>query len=153
MSQPLWRQNLPAIGVGLIDVFAIGLGMGVPVFAILLGFGVGWWVARSALDELPLEADVPRAKLRSLTLAGVALASASFVVLLVVWGPSVPIVVDPAVDAAAWGIPLILYTSRASKIGWLLLMTVVSPALQFMAVVTGGMLRFALRAKRSGGSR
>lgn len=153
MSEPLWRQNLPAIVIGLIDVFAIGLGMGVPVFAILFGFGVGWWAARSALATQPPEADIPRTAIRSLVAAALALATVSFLVLLAVWGPSTPIAFDPAVDAAEWGVPLILYTSQASKIGWLLLMTVISPALQFMAVVAGGTLRLALRSKPNDGSR
>lgn len=151
MSQPFWRQHLPAITIGLVDVFAIGLGMGVPVLAILFGFVVGWWVARSALAALPPDADVPRATLHSLTLSAVGLAAVSFVVLVVVWGPSAPIAFDATIDAAEWGIPLILYTSQASKVGWLVLMVVVSPVLQFMAVVTGGELRLSLRSRRVGG--
>lgn len=153
MNQPFWRQHLPAIVIGLLDVFAIGLGMGVPVFAILLGFGVGWWVARTATAEMPSDADVSRTMLRSLVSAALSLAAVSLLLLLVVWGPSAPLAFDPAIDAAEWGVPLILYTSQASKIGWLVLMIVISPALQCMAVLTGGMLRLSLRSNRRAGSR
>lgn len=143
---PFERRLIPAIVVGLIDVFAIGFGMGVPIFAILLGFPVGWWYAPRAAAALPPESDVPRATLRALLGAAVALAGVSLAVLLVVWGPHIPKAFDPAFSAAEWGIPLILYTSRASTIGWLLLMLVISPALQFMAVLTGGAA--GLAAKR-----
>jgi len=153
VSQPLWRQNLPAIGIGLLDVFLIGLGAGVPVLAILFGLGVGWWAARSALAGSPPEADIPREALRALAFSALALAAVSFLVLLVLWGPAALTAFDPAVSASEWGIPLILYSSGASKIGWLVLMLVVSPVLQFMAVMTGGVLRFAIRPGRKAASR
>lgn len=133
-TTPFWRMHTPAIIIGLLNVFAIGLGMGVPVFAILLGFPVGWWLGRR-LTGAPFEAG----QARGLLLAASALAGASFVVLAVLWGPQLPIALDPATDAASYGIPLILYTSRASLIGWFALMLIVSPVLQFMAVLTGAM--------------
>ena len=145
---PFERRLIPAIAIGLADVFVIGLGMGIPVFAILLGFPVGWWLTRrrAVADALPLEADAPRASIRALLGAAGALAFASFVVLLVVWGPHIPGAFDPGFDAAEFGIPLILYGSQASMVGWLVLMLVISPVLQFMAVLTGGVA--GLAAKR-----
>lgn len=150
MSHPFWRQQAPFIIIGLLDVFAVGFGMGVPVFAILLGFPVGWWVARR-LMEAPPAPDSPRPILRSLVAAAAALMTATFIVLAVVWGPQVPMAFDPSADALGWGIPLILYTSRASIIGWLVLMLLISPVLQFMAVVTGGVLRLAGKASPAAG--
>lgn len=143
LRKPFWRTHLTTIVVGLLDVFLIGLGMGVPVLAILFGLGVGWWFVGRPPAAPAIEDDPVRIRARGLLTAAGALAAASLVVLLVVWGSSIGLAFDPDVEAAEWGIPLILYTSQASKIGWLLLMVVVSPALQFMAVVTGGVLRLS----------
>lgn len=136
------RRLIPAIVIGFLDVFAIGFGMGVPIFAVLLGFPVGWWLARRYAPSGP----DPRAARAALTWAAL-LAGASFAVLLLVWGPHLPKAFDPAFDAAEWGIPLILYTSQASIIGWFVLMLVIGPMLQAMAVLTGAMAAFAVAPK------
>jgi hypothetical protein len=44
---------------------------------------------------------------------------------------------DPSVDIANFGMPLILFEPRASFLGWLVLMVVVSPVLQFLVTVFG----------------
>ena len=137
-ATPLWRAHLPSIVIALIDVFAIGLGMGVPVFAIALGAPVGWWFARRQRADAPI-----REVARSLLLAGVALAAVSFVALAVVWGPSLHLAFGPDVSASDYGIPLILYGERASMIGWFVLMLVVSPLAQFMTVVVAGVVAHA----------
>lgn len=142
-STPFWRTHIREIVVGLLNVFLIGLGMGVPIFAILFGFPVGWQLGRRAAAELPSGSDAPRPALRSLALYGAALAGVTFLVLAAVWGPHLPKAFDPAVDATSFGIPLVLYTSQASKIAWFALMLVISPLAQFMAVVTAGVLAHA----------
>lgn len=150
MSEPFWRKQLPSIVFGLLNVFAIGLGMGVPFFAILLGFAVGWWYSRHTEAALPAAPDILRVRLRALLAAAAALATVTFVVMLIIWGGAIPSALDPSFDAAAWGIPLILYTSQASAIGWLVLMIVIAPVLQFMAVVTGGVVGLAVRPRDAG---
>jgi hypothetical protein len=52
---PLWRASLPYIVIGLLDVFAIGLGMGVPVLAIVYGAGLagGLCVAGHRCSRMP----------------------------------------------------------------------------------------------------
>ena len=140
---PFWRTQLPAIAIGMLNVFSIGIGMGVPLFAILLGFPVGWWLARRPAARALARADT-RAALRALLIQAGALAGVSFLVLLVVWGPHLPKAFDPAVDTSGFGIPLILYGEQASMIGWLVLMLVISPALQFMAVAATGAVALAL---------
>lgn len=140
------RRLLPPFVIGLLDVFAIGFGMGVPIFAILLGFPVGWWLARRRAAE-----GVSRDSMRAALVWAGLLAAASFVVLAVVWGPQVPNAFDPEFDAKAFGIPLILYTPQASMVGWLILMTVISPALQAMAVLTGAVAGFAVKPKKRHG--
>lgn len=154
---PLWRANLPYIVIGLLDVFAIGLGMGVPVLAIVYGVVVGWWLIRRGPSVLPdavpvlSGADGSRRALRTLLGQSAALATVSLSVLLVVWGPLAVAVLDSGFDAAGVGMPLILPTPRASLIAWLVLMIVVSPLLQFGATVGGGALALAVRARASSG--
>lgn len=146
MERPFWREHLSSITIGLLDVFAIGLGMGVPVFAIALGFPVGWWLARRQQHEFGLQPgdDVPRSMLRTLLVQAAALTMVSFIVLAVIWGMQLPTVFDPTVTASEWGIPNILYTSEASKVGWIVLMLLVSPVLQLAAVLASAMAAFAL---------
>ncbi|MHB1135999.1 MAG: hypothetical protein ACYCXR_05715 [Coriobacteriia bacterium] len=157
-DRPLWRVNLPYIVIGLLDVFAIGLGMGVPALALVYGAGVGWWLVRRGPQVLPEALPAPegpsisRAALRSLLAQSAALAAVSLVVLLALWGPSIPLAFDPEFDTAGSGIPLILYTPHASMIGWLVLMIVVSPVLQFAITVASGALALAARPYSSGRS-
>jgi hypothetical protein len=56
---------------------------------------------------------------------------------------------DPSVNLADFGMPLILFEPRASFIGWLGLMIVVSPALQFLLTILGAHVAL-LRQVRSG---
>lgn len=136
---------MSTIVIGLLDVFAIGLGMGIPVFAILLGFPVGWYLAGKQLEPLlpepGVEPSVPARVVRTLVTQAGALTFVTFVVLAIIWGPQLPTAFDASVSAKEWGVPLILYTSQASKIGFAALMMLVSPALQFMAVLTTGAIR------------
>jgi len=143
-TRVLWREHAPSLAIGLGNVFAIGIGMGVPVFAIMLALPVGWWLGTRYAATEP----TTHAALRALVLAAVGLAAVSFVVLLVVWGPYVPKAFDPAVDAVSFGIPLILYTSQASMIGWFVLMMVISPVLQLMTVVVAGAVAMLVRPPR-----
>ena len=154
---PLWRANLPYIVIGLLDVFSIGLGMGVPVLAIVYGAVVGWWLVRRGPGVLPEAVPVPsgpsgsRRALRTLLGQSAALATVSLAVLLVVWGPLAVAVLYPGFDAAGAGMPLILPTPRASLIAWLVLMIVVSPLLQFGATVGGGALALAVGSRAKSG--
>jgi len=122
----------PFAALALTGVITVGIGMGVPIFAILLGFPAGWWVARTR-------------GLRAGLVWGASLAALTFAMMAVIWGPKFALLGDPAFDAAAWGIPLVLYTSRASFWGWQALMIVISPVLQFMACATAAALVAARR--------
>jgi hypothetical protein len=114
--------------LAVVDVLAVGTGMGVPIFAIAWGVPVGWYAAREAgLFEHREPVRFRRAFLGSAAMAGLTLA-----IMAVIWGPQAVRLGDPAFDAAGFGIPLILYTSTASFIGWLVLMIVISPVLQLM---------------------
>ncbi len=127
--KPIWAF---AIFVFL-DVICVGLGMGIPIFCILLGFPVGWYTAKRIVvysnDAI---------NILSLTLLGAVLTSAvTFVGMTLIWGPSATMLFDPAADLANFGIPQILYEPMASFIGWLVLMIGISPFLQFLMTLFG----------------
>ncbi len=115
--------------VAAADVLAVGVGMGVPIFAIAWGVPVGWWAARSA----GLFEHREIAGFRNAFLGSAAIAGLTFAMMVVIWGPQVSKLFDPAFNAEDWGIPLVLYTPSASFIGWLALMIVISPVLQLMS--------------------
>lgn len=141
-TTPFWRQNIVPIAIALGGVFLIGAGMGVPVFAVLYGIPVGWWLGR----RLAAGPDV-RAALRSLVLSAAGLTGVSLLVLAFIWGPHVYLAFDPEVDAVAFGIPLILYGSQASMAGWFVLMLVVAPLGQFALTVAAGVMAMLKRSE------
>ena len=113
---------------GLVDIVCMGLGMGVPIFCILLGLPVGWYIARR-ITLRPFDARPTLSKM----LLGAALTSAfTFVGMALLWGRFAVMLFDPSANLANFGIPLILYEPLASFIGWLVLMIVISPFLQFL---------------------
>jgi sorbitol-specific phosphotransferase system component IIBC len=61
----------------------------------------------------------------------------TFCVLAAVWIPGGVAYLKAGRDPAEFGIPLILYSPRASFVGWLVLMVVISPALQFLVAWLG----------------
>ncbi len=73
-------------------------------------------------------------------------------VLAAIWGPTARMLFDPAADLASFGIPQILYEPRASFIGWLVLMIVISPFLQLLTTLFGAhvTLQWHLRRNPSG---
>jgi hypothetical protein len=116
-----------AIAVLLADIVAIGAGMGVPIFAILLGGGIGWLLpARFA------PANDTRRLLRFSLMAGGLLSLGTFLIMLAIWGTMLRMLSAPEAELANFGIPMILFTPKASFVGWFLLMTVVSPGLQWL---------------------
>jgi len=125
------RVEMGALAV--LDVISVGAGMGVPVFAILLGFVVGWRLARRH--------GLRRALTRSALLSGLTLA-----MMIAIWAPKFALLAQPGFDASEWGIPLVLYTSTASFFGWQALMIAGGPVLQFMAAATSAALTEARRS-------
>ncbi len=140
MSSPLSRKYLvPLIAFLLLDLLAVGVGMGVPVFAIGFGFLVGWFAPRILADAA---VDLRRLLRRCLVTA--LLTSAfTFLLMLLIWGPKVGMLFDPAADIAHFGIPMILYEPLASFVGWIVLMVLISPFLQALAAVFASCVRLA----------
>jgi len=128
-----------------LDVVCVGIGMGVPNLAILLGLAVGWQI----IGLLDLAArPIDKALVQILRGAGIT-AGVTFVMMAVIWGRCIPMLFDPSADIANFGIPLLLYEPRASFVGWIVLMVLVSPFLQFLMTILGAHVAL-LRDERSG---
>jgi len=120
----------------LLDLFSIGLGMGVPFFVILLGLPVGWWLARRLGEQTqPLSA-----LLGSLLKYAALTAGFSVLVLAIIWVPTLKWLFDPSLDVANFGAPMILFEPVASFIGWQVLMVIISPFLQFLMTLFGAVV-------------
>ena len=121
-----------AIAIYLIlDTLFVGVGMGVPILCILLGFPVGWYLAkrltlsRKNLNEI-LTTILKYAFYTSLF---------TFMLMLIIWGPISTMLMDPHMNFANSGIPLILYDPKISFIGWIILMIFISPFLQLLTTI------------------
>lgn len=116
-----------------LDILCVGMGMGVPFFCILLGFPTGWYIARTvAPRNLGMHGTLWAILGRSAATSAV-----TFVMMLLPWGYCLPMVYAPTEKLANFGIPLILFEPRASFIGWLVLMILISPFLQFLMTLFG----------------
>ena len=126
------------IAYAVIDGLCAALGMGVPLFCILLGFSVGWFNALRAWHFVPGKVGAMKRSLRYALLTSLV----TLVIMVVVWGKLVPMVLHPIINPGSMGLPLLLYEPKPSLIGWLVLMIVVSPFLQFLMTVFGSFLTF-----------
>jgi hypothetical protein len=129
----------PIIAFLLLDLFAVGVGMGVPLFAILLGLLVGWF----SPSVLSGETSDLRHLLKKCLVAAFLTSGFTFFLMLVIWGPISRMLLDPSADLANFGIPFILYEARASFIGWIVLMMVISPFLQVLTTAFASSVRLA----------
>jgi hypothetical protein len=129
-----------------LDVLAVGAGMGVPIFAILLGFPVGWVLP--AL--LKISSPYPSNDLRLVLRSAAATAAITFAMMALIWLPTLRTLARPAADIANFGIPMVLYEPVPSFIGWIVLMVVVSPFLQMLTTLFGAVLRCTSLATQAG---
>ncbi|TET48767.1 MAG: hypothetical protein E3J58_06120 [Actinomycetota bacterium] len=114
--------------------------MGVPVLNILFGFVVGWYGTRRAQALYKdWKKRLPKIFIYSLFCAGVTL-----VVMLAIWGRTIPMIFDSAADFKNFGHPMILFDQRLSFIGWLVLMIVISPFLQLMDSIFSAFITIAV---------
>jgi len=110
------------------NLLCVGMGMGVPIFCIVFGFFVGWYIVkRVSLDEADVVVVLQRTSIYSLVVP-----TSTLVLMLIMWGPTVKMLFDPTADLANFGIPMILYGPKASFVGWLVLMIFISPFLQLL---------------------
>ena len=144
-----WGQNAVGamIAYVVIDGLCAALGMGVPFACIMLGFLVGAFGALRAEYFM----GEPAAAMRRALRYALVTSSVTFVIMLAVWGHLVRFFFNPRVDPGSMGFPLILYEPVPSFIGWLVLMIVVSPALQFVVTLFGSYLTFTWRLRSGWG--
>ncbi len=115
--------------------------MGIPIFAILFGFIVGWFLPRLFVHDA---ADL-RQQLKLCLSAAFLTSSFTFCVMAIFWIPATRMLLDPSADFANFGIPMILFDPKASFIGWILLMVVISPCLQVLSTAFTASMRIAVR--------
>lgn len=114
-----------------LDTLLVGMGMGVPFFCLLFGFPVGWYLAkRLTLSERSLNHIISDILKYSFITSLV-----TFIWMVVIWGPISTMLLNPTMDFANFGIPLILYDPKISFIGWIILMVFISPFLQLLITV------------------
>ena len=114
----------------------MGMGMGVPIFNIVFGFLVGWYIAR----RISLNPNEMKDIFKELLLYSCITACVTLVGMILIWGWSVTILQASEEEIVNFGLPLILYTPRASLIGWLILMILISPFLQLLTTIFAGNL-------------
>ncbi len=117
----------------VLDILCVGMGMGVPIFCILFGFLVGWYIARMVTATTEPMRDI----LGKILLYAVVTSAVTFVLMTLIWGPTIAMLFDPATDYANFGIPMILYDPKLSFVGWQVLMIVISPFLQLLTTIFG----------------
>ena len=104
-----------------LDFVCIGIGMGVPVFSIMLGFPTGWYIAR----RYSITADKNEVMKKSFLAASAAIL-VTFIFMALIWGPSGMMIFDPQADFENFGHPYFLYDPHISYVGWIVLMIVMN---------------------------
>lgn len=130
----------------IIDLLCVGMGMGVPFFCILLGFFVGWYIAKRATITTASGKDV----FEQVLVYAIVTSTFTFIVMSVIWGSTIPMLFDPKADFQNFGHPFILYDPKTSFIGWLALMILISPFLQLLTTIFGSYLTLLRWLKRGG---
>jgi hypothetical protein len=114
-----------------LDLLCVGMGMGVPIFCILLGFPIGWYITRRLIITAESVKEIFEKGFIYATITSIF----TFLVMIIIWGPTMAMLFDPYADFENFGIPLILYDPKNSFIGWLVLMIFISPFLQLMTTI------------------
>jgi hypothetical protein len=133
----------------IVDTLCVGLGMGVPIFCILLGFLVGWYIAKRATLATANVKDI----LWKVLAHALITSAFTFVVMSAIWGRTIVMLFDPSTDFQNFGHPFILYDPKISFVGWLVLMIFISPFLQLLTTIFGSYLTLLhwVRSCRNGG--
>ena len=123
---------------GVLDVVATGMGMGVPVVAIALGFPAGYTAARRFGTD---DSDTALRFGRVFS-AGLLLYGFTMLMMAVIWIPSLVAGIRGSLEITRFGHPFFLYDPRMSFYGWMVLMIFVSPVLQLMAFLSAAFWSF-----------
>ena len=143
----LLRLNIKAVVILylLIDTICMGAGMGVPIFCIISGFPLGWYIAQRASVSTEQLYQKYYKIFRYSLLASVF----TFILMLVVWGSAILIHIHSSSDIQNFGHPYILYDPKTSLIGWLILMIIISPFLQLMVTIFASFITLVRSEKNS----
>ena len=115
----------------LIDLICAGAGMGVPIFCILSGFPLGWYITK----RVTASTEPFYQKYYKIFKFSLFATIFTFIVMLIVWGSAILIHINSSSDIQNFGHPYILYDPKTSLIGWLILMIIISPFLQLLTTI------------------
>lgn len=115
----------------LIDLICVGAGMGVPIFCILLGFPLGWYITQ----RVAASTEQLYQKYCQIFKFSLLATIFTFIVMLIVWSRTIPMLFNPSSDFQNFGHPYILYDPKMSFIGWTILMIIISPFLQLLTTI------------------
>jgi hypothetical protein len=115
------------------EFVSIAMGMGVPFFTILFGFLVGLLIPQIS----QVSNEISPGYLASLLRTALITSAVTLLVMAIIWLPTLQWLFDSTRDLSNFGIPMILYSPRASFIGWIILMVLISPFLQFLMTLFG----------------
>lgn len=115
----------------VLDLFCLAMGMGVPIFCILFGFPIGWYIAK----RITINPENMNIIFRKIFIYAIITSFFTFFIMSIVWGDTISLLFDPSTDFKNFGIPLILYDPKLSLIGWLILMILISPFLQLLTTI------------------
>ncbi len=132
-----WDWRVAAGVFVFLNLLCAGLGMGVPILNIGLGFVVGWYLAARALMGGKHAAEMMTAILRgALWTSGM-----TFLLMVLIWAPWLRMLSDAEADLAHFGIPMLLYEPRASFIAWEVLMIGLSPFFQLLTTILAAFIK------------
>lgn len=115
----------------VIDMICAGAGMGVPIFSILLGFPLGWYIVTRISTSME-NTHLMYYKIFKLSFLA---STFTFLLIVVIWGRTILMLFDPMSDFQNFGHPFMLYDPKISFIGWLILMIFLSPFLQLLTTI------------------
>lgn len=131
----------------ILDTLLVGIGMGVPIFPILMGFPVGWYITRRlTLSERNLHdllSDILKYSLYTSLI--------TFLWMVIIWGSVATMLMNPHADFANFGIPMILFDPKISFIGWISLMIFISPFLQLVTTIFTAQVSLWRQSKKNKG--
>jgi len=119
----------------LINGVLVGAGMGVPILCILMGVPYGFLVVNIILKR-EMRTNRHHHFYSGVLKSSAVLALSTFIFMLIIWVPWVIKSLAPGFDYENTGMPLLLYTLEASFWGWITLMIIISPILQFMTSIS-----------------
>jgi len=109
----------------------MGAGMGVPIFCILLGFPLGWYIVK----RISQAEENPHLMYRRIFKLSLWASAFTFLLMIIIWGRMIPMLFNPLSNFKNFGHPFILFDPKISFIGWLILMIFISPFLQLLATI------------------